>query len=70
MDILPFLLLPLAGPEELTEEENDGERELLMLTISLNIIISYRPLTEVDVMFRSSCGPAVPPRGQEEGRGP
>lgn len=25
VDILPFLLLPLAGPEELTEEENDGE---------------------------------------------
>lgn len=25
MDILPFLLLPLAGPEELTEEENEGE---------------------------------------------
>ncbi|XP_041812613.1 protein HGH1 homolog [Chelmon rostratus] len=24
VDILPFLLLPLAGPEELTEEENDG----------------------------------------------
>lgn len=25
VDILPFLLLPLAGPEELTEEENEGE---------------------------------------------
>ncbi|KAF7207380.1 protein HGH1 homolog isoform X1 [Nothobranchius furzeri] len=24
VDILPFLLLPLAGPEELTEEENEG----------------------------------------------
>lgn len=24
VDILPFLLLPLAGPEELSEEENDG----------------------------------------------
>ncbi|XP_068451976.1 protein HGH1 homolog [Clinocottus analis] len=24
VDVLPFLLLPLAGPEELTEEENDG----------------------------------------------
>ncbi|XP_059185879.1 protein HGH1 homolog [Centropristis striata] len=24
VDLLPFLLLPLAGPEELTEEENDG----------------------------------------------
>ncbi|XP_029287734.1 protein HGH1 homolog [Cottoperca gobio] len=24
VDILPFLLLPLAGPEELTEKENDG----------------------------------------------
>ncbi|XP_068172519.1 protein HGH1 homolog [Antennarius striatus] len=24
VDILPFLLLPLAGPEELTDEENDG----------------------------------------------
>lgn len=24
MDILPFLLLPLAGPEELSEEENEG----------------------------------------------
>lgn len=26
MDVLPYLLLPLAGPEELTEEENEGER--------------------------------------------
>lgn len=26
VDVLPFLLLPLAGPEELTEEENEGER--------------------------------------------
>ena len=25
MDILPFLLLPLAGPEELTEDENEGK---------------------------------------------
>lgn len=25
VDILPFLMLPLAGPEELTEKENDGE---------------------------------------------
>lgn len=24
VDILPFLLLPLAGPEELSEEENEG----------------------------------------------
>lgn len=24
VDVLPFLLLPLAGPEELTEEENEG----------------------------------------------
>ncbi|XP_071350306.1 protein HGH1 homolog [Trachinotus anak] len=24
VDVLPFLLLPLAGPEELSEEENDG----------------------------------------------
>ncbi|XP_068598727.1 protein HGH1 homolog [Brachionichthys hirsutus] len=24
VDVLPFLLMPLAGPEELTEEENDG----------------------------------------------
>lgn len=24
VDILPFLLLPLAGPDELSEEENEG----------------------------------------------
>lgn len=24
VDILPYLLLPLAGPEELSEEENEG----------------------------------------------
>lgn len=32
VDILPFLLLPLAGPEELTEEENDGEFLFLIVT--------------------------------------
>lgn len=31
MDILPFLLLPLAGPEELTEEENEGEHRYASL---------------------------------------
>lgn len=25
VDILPYLLLPLAGPEELSEEENEGD---------------------------------------------
>lgn len=31
VDILTFLLLPLAGPEELSEEENDGKRAYVFL---------------------------------------
>lgn len=31
VDILPFLLLPLAGPEELSEEENEGNISLQTL---------------------------------------
>ena len=27
VDILPFLLLPLAGPEELSDEENEGKED-------------------------------------------
>lgn len=33
VDILPFLLLPLAGPEELSEEENNG-KSVFVLSLS------------------------------------
>ncbi len=32
VDILPYLLLPLAGPEELSEEENEGNAFYIIWT--------------------------------------
>ena len=37
VDVLPFLLLPLAGPEELSEEENEGAPPPLVLPPPLDL---------------------------------
>lgn len=40
VDILPFLLLPLAGPEELSEEENNGKSVFVVSLSYCFILIS------------------------------